>query len=112
MSEAARSPRRQARTNRATRHQNCRAIRNAAKKTALGHLWRYVMIVMEAVLGSLLVTACGPGTSVPAEVQQLIQQNPWLSRLALAFLEGLTQELGWNFGLILRAAALALLVGE
>lgn len=112
MREAAQSPRRQARTNRATRHQNRRAIRNAAEKTVIGYLWRYVMIVMEAVLGSVLVSACGSGTSVTAEVQQLIQQNPWLSRLALAFLEGLAQELGWNSGLILRAAAVALLIGE
>jgi hypothetical protein len=49
---------------------------------------------------------------VAAEVHQLIQQYPWLSRLAFAFLEGLVGALGWNLGLLLRAAAAALLAGD
>lgn len=72
---------------------------------------RYVLIVTEVVLGSLFITGCQSGTSVPNEVQQLIQQYPWLSRLAFAFLEGLVTALGWNVGALLRTAAAALLVG-
>jgi hypothetical protein len=44
-------------------------------------------------------------------VQQLIHQHPWLSQLAIAFLEGLVEALGWNVGLLLRTAAIALLAG-
>lgn len=72
---------------------------------------RYVVVVTEVGLGSLLLTGCGSGPSVAAEVQQLIQQYPWLSRLAFAFLEGLVGALGWNVGVLLRAAAVALLAG-
>jgi hypothetical protein len=72
---------------------------------------RYVLIVTEVVLGSLFITGCESGTSVPSEVQQLIHQYPWLSRLAFAFLEGLVTALGWNVGALLRTAAVALLAG-
>jgi hypothetical protein len=68
-----------------------------------------VLIATEVILGTLLLTGCGSGTSVAAQAQQLIQQYPWLSRLALAFLEGLIGALGWNLGLLLRTAAAALL---
>jgi hypothetical protein len=72
---------------------------------------RYALIVTGVVLGSLLTTGCESGTSVAAQTQQLIQQYPWLSHLALAFLEGLVGALGWNLGALLRAAAAALLTG-
>ena len=72
---------------------------------------RYVLIVTEVVLGTLLVTGCGSGTSVAVQAQQLIQQYPWLSRLAFAFLEGLVGAFGWNLGTLLRAAAAAVLAG-
>jgi len=67
--------------------------------------------VTEVVLGSLFITGCQSGTSVHSEVQQLIQQYPWLSRLAFAFLEGLVTAFGWNVGALLRTAAAALLAG-
>ena len=72
---------------------------------------RYALIVTGVVLGSLLITGCGSGTSVAAQTQQLILQYPWLSHLALAFLEGLVGALGWNLGTLLRVAAAALLTG-
>jgi hypothetical protein len=72
---------------------------------------RSVLIVTTVVLGVLLTTGCQSGTSVTNETQQLIQQYPWLSRLAFAFLEGLVEGLGWNLGALLRAAAAALLAG-
>ena len=72
---------------------------------------RYALIITGVVLGSLLTTGCESGTSVAVQAQQLIQQYPWLSRLALAFLEGLIGALGWNMGVLLRAAATALLTG-
>ena len=45
------------------------------------------------------------------EAQQLIQQYPWLAHLALVFLDGLIEAFGWNLGMLLRAAAVALLAG-
>jgi hypothetical protein len=72
---------------------------------------RYMLIVTEVILGSLLITGCESGTSVAGEVHQLIQQYPWLSQLAFAFLEGLVGALGWNVGVLLRTAAVALLAG-
>ncbi len=73
---------------------------------------RHLLVVTEIVLGSLFIAGCQSGTSVTAQVQQLIQQYPWLSRLGLAFLEGLVGALGWNLGALLRAAAAALLAGQ
>jgi len=73
---------------------------------------RYTLIATEIVLGSLFITGCQSGSSVAAQVQQLIRQYPWLSRLGLAFLEGLVGGLGWNVGVLLRAAAAALLAGQ
>lgn len=81
-------------------------------KKAIRRRQRYVLIVTEIVLGSLFITGCQSGTSVAAQVQQLIQQYPWLSRLGLAFLEGLVGGLGWNLGALLHAAAAALLAGQ
>jgi hypothetical protein len=83
----------------------------ASARAAARRRRRHVLIVTEIALGSLFVTGCGSGTSVAAEVHQLIQQYPWLSALTLAFLEGLVGGLGWNLGLILRTAAAALLAG-
>ncbi len=80
-------------------------------KEAIRRRGRYALIVTGVVLGSLLTTGCESGTSVAAQAQQLVQQYPWLSRLAFAFLEGLVGALGWNVGAILRAAAAALLAG-
>lgn len=78
-------------------------------KEAIRRRGRYALIVTGVVLGSLLTTGCQSGTSVAAQTQQLIHQYPWLSRLAFAFLEGLVEALGWNLGLLLRTAAVALL---
>jgi hypothetical protein len=72
---------------------------------------RSVLIVTAVVLGVLLTTGCQSGTSVSIEAQQLIQQYPWLAHLALAFLEGRIGGFGWNLGLLLPAAAAALLAG-
>jgi hypothetical protein len=75
---------------------------------------RSVLTVTAVVLGVLLTTGCQSGTSgtsVTNEAQQLIQQYPWLSHLALAFLEGLVGAFGWNLGLLLHAAAAVLLAG-
>jgi hypothetical protein len=72
---------------------------------------RSVLIVTTVILGTLLVTGCQSGTSVTNEAQQLIQQYPWLDHLALAFLEGLIGAFGWNIGMLLHAAAAALLAG-
>jgi hypothetical protein len=80
-------------------------------KKAMRRRGRYALIVTGVVLGSLLTTGCESGTSVAAQAQQLIQQYPWLSRLAFAFLEGLVGALGWNLGVLLRSAAAALLAG-
>jgi hypothetical protein len=82
-------------------------------KEAIGRLGRSVFIMTAIILGVLTVTGCrsGSGTSVPNEAQQLIQQHPWLAHLAFAFLEGLIGAFGWNLGMVLRAAAAALLAG-
>ncbi len=109
MSKTAQSPRRRVRNNGVTTHQGRRGLTSSARAAA--RRGRYVLVATEVVLGSLLVTGCNSGTSVATEAQQLIQQHPWLSQLALAFLEGLVGALGWNVGLILRTAAVALLAG-
>jgi hypothetical protein len=70
---------------------------------------RLALGVTEVVIGTLVVTGCGSGTSVAAQAQQLIQHYPWLSRLAFSFLEGLVGALGWNIGMLLSAAAAVLL---
>jgi hypothetical protein len=113
MSKTVQSPRRQARTNSATEQQGHRTVwvTFSARAAASRHRRRRVLIATEVVLGSLFITGCNSGTSAVAEVQLLIQQHPWLARLAFAFLEGLVGALGGNVGLILRTAAAALLVG-
>lgn len=112
MSKTAQSPRRRARTNSATQQQGRRTFWVIfSARAAASRRGRCVLIATEVVLGSLFITGCNSGASVAVEVQQLIQQHPWLSQLALAFLEGLVGALGGNVGLILRTAAAALLAG-
>ena len=111
MSETAQSPKRQTRTNGATRHHRRRALWVTPSLRAASRRARYALVAMEVLAASLFVTGCDSGTSTAAQVQQLIQQHPWLSHLALAFLEGLVGALGWNLGLLLRTAAAVLLAG-
>ena len=112
MSKAAQSSGGQTRTNGITRHIGCRALCIAASaRAAAKRRGRYALIVTEVILVSLLIAGCGSSSSVAAQVQQLIQQHPWLAQLTLAFLEGLVGAFGWDIGLLLRAAAAALTAG-
>lgn len=112
MSKTAQSPGGQTRTIGATRHLARRVLCVAASaRAAAKRRGRYALITTEAVVGSLLIAGCESGTSAAAQVQQLVHQYPWLSQLTLAFLEGLVGAFGWDVGLLLRAAAVALMAG-
>ena len=82
-------------------------------KEAIRRGERSVLIATVVTLGVFSITGCGSrsGASVTNEAQQLIQQYPWLAHLALVFLDGLIEAFGWNLGMLLRAAAVALLAG-
>jgi hypothetical protein len=73
----------------------------------------FILSVMAAaVIGTLLVAGCGPGSSDTAanEAGRLLQEYPWLGPLGLPYVESLLAQYGSNL-LDLLAAALAALAG-
>jgi hypothetical protein len=58
-----------------------------------------------AVLGGLLLTGCGSGSSAAGHI---MQEYPWLAPLGLSFIQGLLAEYGSNLVALLIAAAAAL----
>jgi hypothetical protein len=68
--------------------------------------------VAAAVIGMLLITGCGPGTSqaLANDVGRLVQEYPWLASLGAPYIESLIEQYGSNL-LGLLAAALAALAG-
>ena len=85
-------------------------IRRQRSKAKGAMRWRarFLFIVTAAVLGALLITGCGPTTSVTSGAQQLLQQFPWLSSLGLSFIQELLEQFGSNLVALLAAAAAAL----
>jgi hypothetical protein len=68
----------------------------------------YVIAVGATILGALLITGCGSGTSDANRAGQLIQQYPWLAQLGLSFIQVLLMQYGSNLVALLIAAAAAL----
>ena len=71
---------------------------------------RYVIAVAGAfVLGALLITGCGSGSSSAGQAGHLMQEYPWLAPLGLSFVQSLIAQYGSNLIGLLIAAAAALL---
>jgi hypothetical protein len=68
-----------------------------------------LLAVGAAILGVLLITGCGSGTSGTGGAGQLVEQYPWLAPLGLSFIQGLLQQYGSDLVGLLIAAAAALL---
>lgn len=69
---------------------------------------RLMLTVSAAILGVLLITGCGPGTSGASGAQQLIQEYPWLAQLGVPFIVSLLQQYGPDLAGLLLAALAAL----
>jgi hypothetical protein len=69
-----------------------------------------ISAVVAAVIGTLMITGCGPGSSqgLANEAQSLLQEYPWLTVLGLQFIENLLEQYGANLIGLLAAAAAAL----
>lgn len=78
-------------------------------KSGKRRLTRFLFTVTAAIIGTLLITGCGPAASGTSGAQQLIQQFPWLASLGLSFVQGLLAQYGTDLVALLAAAAAALL---